>query len=190
MAVSERDTDGDALAAQVRRIPALQPDRVAALLARARGRGGDPERRELIEGHLGIALDAALARPTGGLTIDEAFQEASVAIVAAATEYVHGSGDPAGLRHHLEVAARDHLVAESRRRDRERRDDERLARDAEALEAALFAIRRRTGRPATSAEAAESLEWPLERVRVVSEAIAVARSRYDEEISAYVDDEG
>src|SRR4029077_895431 len=105
------DTALDSLASQVRTRPPLPLEEGAALLDRVRRDGAGEARAALVEHHLGIALDAALAHAEWRVDVGALYQEASVAVVTAVGEYAERSGDPAGLRGYVRRVVDLHLDA-------------------------------------------------------------------------------
>src|SRR5205807_7672232 len=140
----------------------------------------------LIRHHLGIALDASLQRGDVGLEIGDLYQEASVAVVTAIEEYAARGGAAAGLDTFLRRVVDLHLDAAVEREEEQRRTDTAVIEDTRLLEAAEVALRHQLGRPATSAELAAALQWPPERVDLLSAMLAEARAINDETLIPFL----
>jgi len=69
------------------------------------------------------------------------------------------------------------------------REGELLITAATDYERAELVMRRELHRVPTAAELAEKLEWTVDRTLYVAQVVADARSRYDEEILAFIDPE-
>lgn len=182
------DTALDSLAAQVRTRPPLPLEDVTELLGRARTQGDGEARTALVEHHLGVALDAALARADSGVDVGDLYQEASVAVVTAVGEYAARSGDAAGLRGYVRRVVDLFVDAAVEREQAERRNAEALVEDSRMLDVAEVAMRRQLGRDATALELAAALGWPVERVTVIGDLLAEARARNDASLVPFLDD--
>jgi DNA-directed RNA polymerase sigma subunit (sigma70/sigma32) len=182
------DTALDSLASQVRTRPPLPLEEVAALLDRVRRDGAAEARAALVEHHLGIALDAALARGESAVDVGDLYQEASVAVVTAVGEYSERSGDPAGLRDYVRRVVDLHLDTAVAREQTERQTREAILRDSRLLDLAEVEMRHRLGREPTTVELAATLGWPPERVGVIGELLAEARVRHDASLVPFLDD--
>ena len=183
-----RDTTLDAIASQVRSHPPLSLDEVADLLQAAHGDPRGLAEARLIRHHLGIALDAALARRDTLIEVGDLFQEGSVAVVTAVEEYAARVGDAAGLRRYVARVVDLHLDAAVARDTAQREANEAVVRDSRLYETAEVGLRRQLGRPATALELAAVLGWPEQRVALVGAMLADARTLHDEEILDYLDD--
>ena len=183
---SSADTDLDALASQVRSRLSLDTDEVARLLPDAAAPG--PAQERLVEHHLDVALDEALARRDRGVEVFDLYQEATLAAIVAVSEYAARGGAAAGLRAHVSRVIAAHLDDAIEQAELERASDEAFVRDAQRYETAEVNLRHELGRSATPLELAAALEWPEERVAVVAEAVAAARELWDTEIVEYLDD--
>jgi len=181
------DTDLDWLAAQARSVPPLPAEQVSALLSHARDAG--PAQERLVEQHLGVALDEALARGDRGVEVTDLYQEATLAVIVAVSEYAARGGAPAGLRGYVARVVGAHLDDAIEEAQRERAAEEAMVRDAQLYETAEINLRHELGRSATNTELAAVLEWPEERVATVAEMLTAARDMYDSEIVQYLDDE-
>jgi DNA-directed RNA polymerase specialized sigma subunit len=182
------DTALDSLAAQVRTRPPLPLEEVAELLDRVRREGPGAARTALVEHHLGIALDAALARADSGVDVGDLYQEATVAVVTAVGEYAARSGDAAGLREYVRRVVELHVDAAVEREQAERRTREAVIEDSRLLDLAEVEMRHRLGREPTAVELAAALGWSEQRTRVIGELLAEARARHDESLVPFLDD--
>ncbi len=182
------DTALDSLAAQVRTRPPLPLEEVAELLGEVRREGAGDPRTALVEHHLGIALDAALARANSGVDVGDLYQEASIAVVTAVGEYAARSGDAAGLRGYVCRVVDLFVDAAVERELTERRTVEALVEDSRLLDLAEVEMRTQLGRDATSLELAAVLGWPLERVTVIGDLLAEARAQNDASLLPFLDD--
>lgn len=186
---TSRDTDLDAIAAQVRRHPPLPQEQVAELLGRAHGAARGDAEAALIEHHLDVALDAALSRADATLDVGDLYQEAAIAVVTAVEEYAARRGAPAGLRAYVRRVVDLHLDAAIAREVAQRESDEAFIHDIRLLEAAEVELRHSLARPATTAELSSLLGWQPERVELVSTMLAEARALNDETLIPFLDDE-
>ncbi|MFN2452187.1 MAG: hypothetical protein ABR541_07535 [Candidatus Dormibacteria bacterium] len=182
------DTELDAIAAQARSHPPLSVARVAPLLVEARTTLGGPASATLVEHHLSVALDAALARRGRGLPVGDLYQEGAIALVVAVDEYAARDGAPSGLRAYVERVVALHLDAALEKEATAVAAELVVVRDAELLSAAEVRLRRQLGRPATALELGGLLNWPPERVEMVSAVLHEAQGQYDMELLDYLDD--
>ena len=182
------DTVLDAIAAQARAHPPLPLDTVQRLLVAARDQPRGSAEETLIRHHLGIALDASLARRSSGLEIGDLYQEASVAVVTAVEEYAARAGAAAGLQGYVRRVIDLHLDAAVEREEEQRRSDAAVVEDTRLLEVAEVALRHQLGRTATSLELAAALQWPAERVDLLSAMLADARAINDATLIPFLDD--
>jgi DNA-directed RNA polymerase sigma subunit (sigma70/sigma32) len=182
------DTPLDSLAAQVRSRPPLPLEQVTELLGRARREGDDEARAALVEHHLGVALDAALAHADSGVDVGDLYQEASVAVVTAVGEYAARDGDPAGLQAYVRRVVELHVDAAVEREETERQTCEAILHETRLLDAAEVSMRHQLGRDATVVELAAALGWSEERVGVIGDLLHEARARYDESLLPFLDD--
>lgn len=182
------DTELDAIAAQARSHPPLSASEVAPLLLAARARPGGAASATLVEHHLLVALDGALARRGRGLPVGDLYQEASVALVVAVDEYAAREGDARGLPAYVEKVVALHLDAALEKEATAVAAEQTVVRDAELLSAAEVRLRRQLGRDATFLELGGLLMWPPERVEAVSAILHEAQGQYDLELLEYLDD--
>ena len=182
------DTRLDSLAAQVRARPPLPLEEVTELLGRARRDGDDQARAALVEHHLGVALDAALAHADSGVDVGDLYQEASVAVVTAIGEYAARNGDPAGLQAYVRRVVELHVEAAVEREETQRQTCEAIVAETRLLDAAEVEMRHRLGREASVTELAAVLGWSEERVTVIGDLLHEARARYDESLLPFLED--
>ncbi|HVS44210.1 MAG TPA: hypothetical protein VMU20_18315 [Candidatus Dormibacteraeota bacterium] len=182
------DTRLDSLAAQVRARPPLPLEEVTELLGRARRDGDDQARAALVEHHLGVALDAALAHADSGVDVGDLYQEASVAVVTAIGEYAARNGDPAGLQAYVRRVVELHVEAAVQREETQRQTCEAIVAETRLLDAAEVEMRHRLGRDASVIELAAVLGWSEERVTVIGDLLHEARARYDESLLPFLED--
>jgi DNA-directed RNA polymerase specialized sigma subunit len=183
------DTELDAIAAQVRTAGPLELDEVAELLATVHRDGPGPAQTRLVEHHLQIALDEALARGDRGIDVVDLYQEGSVATIVAVAEYAARSTSASGLRAFVSRVVGVHLDQALEEAAIERQEQEAFVRDAQLYQMAEVAMRSRLGRAATVTELAGVLEWPEERIHIMAEQLQRARAMYDEDIVQYLDDD-
>ena len=182
------DTRLDSLAAQVRARPPLPLEEVTELLGRARRDGDDQARAALVEHHLGVALEAALAHADSGVDVGDLYQEASVAVVTAIGEYAARNGDPAGLQAYVRRVVELHVEAAVQREETQRQTCEAIVAETRLLDAAEVEMRHRLGRDASVTELAAVLGWSEERVTVIGDLLHEARARYDESLLPFLED--
>lgn len=182
------DTDLDALAAQVRSYPPLPESEVHALLDTVRAHDDAIARERLVQHHLRIALDEAIARGDRGIEVLDLYQEGSIATIIAINEYAARFGSPAGLRTFVTRVVGAHLDRTLEEAELERQSEEAFIRDARVYETAEIGLRHELGRSPTPTELAAMLEWPEERVELVGHMLENAREMYDSEIVQYLDD--
>jgi len=188
MTSNDHDTLLDTLAAEVSANPPLDLTAVAELLAQARDEPHGAAAATLVEHHLFLCLEAALARAGAILDVTDLFQEASVALMAAVAAHA-AEGRPAeGLRDYCRAAIATHLDAALAEAKALREDDDAFVRDSRLLEGVEVELRHRLGREATTAELAAILSWEEERVTVVGRLLAEARARNDETLVPFLDD--
>jgi len=189
-ALSERDQEDVArLAQRVEALPQLSADEVTSLLAGVRAQEASLGLERLVENYLGIALAAARERRDRGLEVDDLFQEGTLAIVAAVSEYAARGEPAAGLPEFLTRVVSAHLEATVEAAEIERRADEAFVRDARLYEVAEVGLRSRLGRDATATEIAGVLEWPTDRVELMAGTLAAARRLEDADLAQYVEPE-
>lgn len=181
------DTVLDALSAQARAYPELPEHEVEDLLVA--GRSAREPQRSLVEHHLSLVLDSAIAHRDRGVELFDLFQEGSVAATVAVEEYVGRGGSAAGLRAYLARVVDAHLESVIEQQEAAKAEERRMVEDAQLLETAEITLRKRLGREATPTEIAAMLEWSKERVDLVGQMLVSAREIFDEDILQYLDDE-
>ena len=183
-----RDAAIEGLRQQVDAHPPLPLDIVARLLGAAHDEPRGSAEATLIRHHLGVALGEAVARRDSGVDVGDLFQEGSLAVVTAVEEYAERGGAAEGLSRFVGRVVALHLDAAIEREAEQRRIDEAFVRDTQLLEAAEVSLRRQLGRPATTLELAAALEWPAERIELLSAMLADARALHDESLIPFLDD--
>jgi DNA-directed RNA polymerase sigma subunit (sigma70/sigma32) len=182
------DTELDAIAAQVRSVPVLGPEKVTALLSEARRSPAGTAAGRLVEQHLGVLLDAVLARRGRGAELLDLYQDGSVAATVAVREYAARGGTAAGLPAYVAKVVDRFLDEVLERIEAQRLADALLIEQVKVLETAEVALRRRFEREPTNVELAAALEWTPALVEVVSAALRQAREVHDAEIVDFLDD--
>ncbi|HEY6379654.1 MAG TPA: hypothetical protein VI316_10800 [Candidatus Dormibacteraeota bacterium] len=188
MSAAGPDTVLDGLAAEVRTHPPLDLRQVGELLAAARSDPHGAAAATLVEHHLFLCLEAALARGSAPLEVTDVFQEASVALVAAVAAYAVSGGPAAGLQDYSRREIASHLDAALAQAQRLREADEALLRDSRLLEAVEVELRHRLGRDPSAAEVAATLSWDEQRVTLMATLVAEARARNDLTLLPFLDD--
>lgn len=188
MTIHTDDTELDALAAQVRAFTPLGMEEVTALLVSARATPGGPAAERLIEDHLGLALDAALARRDRGVEVMDLYQEGSIAATVAVAEFAGRGGAADGLRHYVARVVESFLDGALERERAQQEADRALLEQVQLLETAEVALRRRLQRQPTPVELAAVLEWTPEQLELVAGVLSQARTTYDSEIVDFLDD--
>lgn len=165
-------------------LPRLSKDRLAPLLGAGEGSPGlDARRQQLVEGTMWVVLEAAEARHSPTLPVEDLFQEGSAALVTV----VHGL-DPSRplspdqfLAQVRQAVAQviDALVTEE---EEARLEDLRWAADAERLFAAEAEMRHESDTAPTDLQLAAHLSWPVTRVAQLRRAVDEARSQHDVEL--------
>lgn len=156
----------------------------AALLQRSAG-GDRQSQSRLIASQLGMVIRLAEARRDRGLSVSDLVQEGSLGLVEAVQAF-GASGQPDF------TAFAEQMVGEQM--DAALATEAAAVRDAELLVAAAtdyerveILLARSLHRAPTEVEIAQKLEWSVERTRYVSEAVAEARRRHDEELLAFIE---
>ncbi len=182
------DTELDAIAALVRTYPPLADDDAQRLLLRVR-HGDDAAREQLVEHHLRIVLDEAIARGDRGLEVLDLYQEGGIATIVAINEYAAHSDAAPGLGGFVRRVVGTHLDHALEEAALERAAAEAFVRDARVYETAEVGLRQELARTPTVTEVAALLQWPEERVQLVGDMLNAARELYDSDIAQYLEDE-
>lgn len=182
------DTPLDLLAAQVRAHRPLTAARIDELLGAARRGAGAEAAGALVEHHLGIALDSAIAHRGHQVEVVDLFQEGSLAMVAGVAGYAASGGAGTGLAAHLRRIVDERLDEITAEADDRAAAAEALLRDTRIVEAAEVALRGRLDREPEPAEIAAVLEWSEERVRLLLAGLAEARRIHDLSLLPFLDD--
>jgi RNA polymerase primary sigma factor len=187
--MSSADQDPAALADLLRQAHATRPlaaGEQETLLERS-ALGDRRSEDRLVEAYLELVIRLAEARAGQGLSIADLVQEGSIGLVEAVrlfagsgeTEFARFAGARVGA--HMEAAIASEAACV--------RDAELLVAAATDYERTELVMRHDLRRQPTELELAEKLEWTLERTRYVSQVVADARRRHDEELLAFVDPE-
>jgi DNA-directed RNA polymerase sigma subunit (sigma70/sigma32) len=182
------DTALDALAAQVRAVPAVDGAGLAALLAEARDDPSGPATARLVEQQLGSVLGAVLARRDSGVDLMDLYQEGSIAATIAVSEYAARGGAGAGLEAYVAKVLNTFLDEVVERDAAQRLADTVLLERVKLLETAELALRRRLEREPAVLELAAALGWTVDEVEVIRAALLEARGAHDAEIVEFLDD--
>jgi DNA-directed RNA polymerase specialized sigma subunit len=177
------------IAEQVRTVPELDSDKVAALLDQVRAGEAPSARQRLVENYLRIALSEADARADRGVEVGDLFQEATLAVMVAVHEFALRDAPASGLAEFTRRVVAAHLDATVDAAEIEQRGEAAFVRDAQLYEVAEVGLRRRLGREATSTEVASLLDWPAERAEAMAGMLTAARQQYDGDIALYLDDD-
>lgn len=177
----------EALAAEVERVPPLRPGELPALLDRIRRGPDEAAVARLLETHLGMVRDLALARKGRGLPIGDLFQEGSVGLLASIRAFPAAGADDFGRFSAAQVALamEDALATEAD----EVRQEQLLIQALADYDRVEMALARELKRAPTVAEIGIKLEWSPERAEHVKALVEEARRRHDEEIAQYLAEE-
>ncbi|MGA7088208.1 MAG: hypothetical protein WA695_04720 [Candidatus Dormiibacterota bacterium] len=164
--------------------PRLRSDRLARLLADQTGpEMSQVQAQQLVEGNLWLVLEAAEARESETLPLEDLFQEGSSALVTL----VHGLDpahplSPAEFLARVRQAVRQVMDAQVAEEEEARLEDLRWAADAERLLAAETELHLQSEAVPSEAELAAHLGWPLARVAQLRRAVDEARTQNDAEL--------
>ena len=192
---AQGDADLAELTAQVRAYPLLSDAKVVELLTEARHNRHGGAEGKLVEHHLGLAMDAALARHAGvapkipTISVGDLYQEGAVAVVVAVSRYVTDPTAPASnLRADVIAAIDEQLDGTITHETEIRKSDDTFVEAARVLAAVRVHMRSKLDRPATTEELATALKWTPDFVETVSAMVDTASALYDLDIVAYLDD--
>jgi len=164
-------------------LPRLSLDQISQLLTSSAEAAPPETEARLVEGMLWVVLDAAEARQSETIPLEDLFQEGSSAVVT----FVHGL-DPRQPLSSTEFLRRvrqavnqviDAMVAEE---VAARLEDLRWAADAERLFAAEAELRLSSASAPSDLALAGYLNWPATRVAQLRHAVDEARSQHDAEL--------
>jgi DNA-directed RNA polymerase sigma subunit (sigma70/sigma32) len=164
--------------------PPLQPESLDRLLTDQHGPELSPaQAQRLVEGNLWLVLEAAEARESETLPLEDLFQEGSSALVTL----VHGLDpahplSPAEFLSRVRQVVRQVMDAQVAEEEEARLEDLRWAADAERLLAAETELRLQSEAVPSEAELAAHLDWPLARVAQLRRAVDEARTQNDAEL--------
>jgi DNA-directed RNA polymerase sigma subunit (sigma70/sigma32) len=164
----------------------LAPGELQLLLERA-ALGDRQSEDRLVAVNLDMVIRLAAARGGQGLSVPDLVQEGSIGLLEAVRSFAESSeadfarfgGARVGAQMDAAIAAEAKCV----------RDAELLVQAATDYERTELVMRRELHRQPTESELAEKLEWTAERTHYVSQVVADARRRHDEELLAFVDPE-
>lgn len=188
MTLRQNDTDLDALAAQVRAVPALGDADLSRLLVAART-GDAGARTQLIEQQLAAILAGVLGRRQTGFDVFDLYQEGAVAAAIAVDEYLAHDDDGPNLRRFVTRVVERHVDTLVAAEAEVQRAAAQMLEEAELLQAAELVLRRELERMPTPTEVGAHLDWTPEHVDLVAQTIIAARESFDEEISLYLDED-
>ena len=168
----------------VAEFPPLDNRATARLLSEVADPGLDADpRRQLVQRHLWLVLEAAEAAASPGIPAADLFQEGTTALL----KVVHGlapgtdlSADEFLSQVRAAVATSINATIEDEARAREH--DQQWARDAELLFVTEAELRLESGEPPTDRQLALQLGWDEERVQQLRRAVAEASSQHDAEL--------
>lgn len=164
--------------------PALRDGEEAALLARSAG-GDRSSQDRLVAANLGMVIRLAEASGDRGLSVSDLVQEGSIGLVDAVRTFAaSGSLDFAKF---AEQKVRDQMDAAIAAEAAAVRDAELLVAAATDYERTELLLRRELHRAPTTSEIAQKLEWTVDRAQYVSQVVADARRRHDEELLEFID---
>jgi DNA-directed RNA polymerase sigma subunit (sigma70/sigma32) len=176
----------DVLIGQARGTRPLAPGDLETLLERA-ALGDRLSEDRLVAVNLDMVIHLATARAGEVLSISDLVQEGSIGLLEAVrlfagsgeTDFARFAGAKVGAQMEAAIAAEAACV----------RDAELLVAAATDYERTEQAMRHDLHRQPTELELAEKLEWTVERTRYISQVVAEARRRHDEELIAFIDPE-
>jgi DNA-directed RNA polymerase sigma subunit (sigma70/sigma32) len=191
---TEEDQDGaeteaavlSVLMEQARSAGELRPGEETKLLERA-ALGDKVSQDRLVAVHLDMVIRLASARAEQGLSVPDLVQEGSIGLLEAVRTFSEsGEADFTAFAEGRIGAQMDAAISAEAAAVREA---ELLVTAATDYERAELNMRRLLHREPTAAELAEKLEWTVDRTLYVAKVVADARSRYDEELLAFIDPE-
>jgi DNA-directed RNA polymerase sigma subunit (sigma70/sigma32) len=171
---------------QARSAGELRPGEETKLLERA-ALGDKFSQDRLVAAHLDMVIRLASARAEQGLSVPDLVQEGSIGLLEAVRTFSEsGEADFTAFAEGRIGAQMDAAISAEAAAVREA---ELLVTAATDYERAELNMRRLLHREPTAAELAEKLEWTVDRTLYVAKVVADARSRYDEELLAFIDPE-
>lgn len=168
----------------VAEFPPLDNRATARLLAEVADPGLDADpRRQLVQRHLWLVMEAAEAAASPGIPAADLFQEGTTALL----KVVHGLAPGTGLSAdeflaQVRAAVATAISATIEDEAAAREQDQQWARDAERLFVTEAELRLESGEPPTDRQLASQLGWDEERVRQLRRAVAEASSQHDAEL--------
>ena len=183
----DRSEEAAALAAlmrEARNTGRLAPGEETRLLERA-ALGDRASQDRLVAAHLDMVIRLASTRGGQGLTVPDLVQEGSIGLMEAVRTFAEsGETDFAAFAEARIGAQMDAAISAEAAAVHE---GELLVAAATDYERADLNMRKFLQREPTAAELAEKLEWTIDRTLYVARVVADARSRYDEELLAFID---
>jgi RNA polymerase sigma factor (sigma-70 family) len=176
----------NALMREARSAGQLAPGEESRLLERA-ALGDRASEDRLVAAHLDVVIRLAATRAEQGLSAPDLVQEGSIGLLQAVRSFAEsGEADFATFAEARIGAQIDAAIAAEAAALREA---ELLVTAATDYERAELGMRRILNREPTASELAEKLEWTVDRTLYVAQIVNDARSRYDEELLAFIDPE-
>lgn len=168
----------------VAEFPALDSRATARLLSEVADQGLDADpRRQLVQGHLWLVLEAAEAAASPGIPAADLFQEGTTALLKLAHGLAPGTGlSAAEFLAQVRAAVATAIGATLEDEAQAREHDQQWARDAERLFVTEAELRLESGEPPTDRQLASHLGWDQERVQQLRRAVAEASSQHDAEL--------
>jgi DNA-directed RNA polymerase sigma subunit (sigma70/sigma32) len=147
--------------------------------------GDSASQERLVAANLDMVIRLASARADQGLSVEDLVQEGSIGLVeavrsftiGAVTDFMPFAEEKVGAYMDAAIAAESASV----------RDAQLLVAAATDYERAEATMRHELLREPIITELAEKLEWSVDRTRYVSQVVADARRRHDEELLAFID---
>ena len=172
------------LVERTRRLPALSAGELRVLIEQAAS-GDRAARERLFNALVDRLLRLAAARRDQGLSLEDLFQEGTVALMAAIDDYAEsGRSD---FEAYLEERVDQGMEAALTEERAAVAATARLVQDAADFDRVQMLLARSLRRVPSDREVAEKLEWPEARAAAVRVIVEDARRRHDEEILAYLE---
>jgi len=172
------------LMSEARSAGRLAPGEETKLLERA-ALGDRASADRLVAGHLDLVIRLAATRADQGLSAPDLVQEGSIGLLEAVRSFAD-SGE-AHFATFAEARIGAQMDAAISAEAAAVREAELLVTAATDYERAELGMRRILNREPTAAELAEELEWTIDRTLYVAQVVNDARSRYDEQLLAFID---
>lgn len=168
----------------VAQFPPLASRDTARLLSEVGDQALDADpRRQLVQHHLWLALEAAQAAASPGISAADLFQEGTTALLKLVHGLAPGSGlSPEEFLAQVRVAVATAITATVEDEARAREQDRQWALDAERVFVTEAELRLESGEPPSDRQLASKLGWDLERVQQLRRAVAEASAQHDAEL--------